>query len=789
MRKLIILPILLLAVFSAAPSIFAQQEPAKEQPAAEAPAQKLVTALEIKGNKSISTNTIASKMKTRMGDYYQETVASDDLKRLYLLGFFSDIKMDTEEYKNGVKVIVTVTERPLIEKITFAGITRLTWKDEKLKAQLKSKEGQYLDYPTLDEDIGVISKLYEKIGFSEATITYSVDTDKETNKARVQFNAVEGQKIRIKAIIIEGNKSFSAGRIRGLLKTKPAWLFNAGALKDDVLTEDIERVKAFYRKQGFSDVTAEYDTKPDGKKPYLLYITIKVEEGRKYLVGTVSVQGNKVILEKEILSKLSECIPGKVYSEEGMNQDISSVQGLYFDRGYISNRVQEATLVNSDTGRVDISYSIIENDVAYVSKIKVKGNIKTRDLVIRRELRIHPGDKFDGAKLRRSKERLQNLGYFDEVSYDTEDTDVPDKKDLVVDVKETKTGAFSFGGGYSTVDSFVGFVEVEQKNFDWKNFPYFTGGGQDLKFRASLGSLTNSFDISFTNPYVFDYPYSFGFDIYRREHKRDTDTGYGYDEKVTGGDLRLGKEISDYTRVNLTYRLDEIDISNPSDGASVDLMDEVGKNRISSLTPGLTYDSRDNVFDPHKGDLVTGSFEWAGGMLGGDKDYWKMFTRASHYFPMPWKSVIEVKGRVGLGDVYDNTDSIPIYERFFAGGASTIRGYEERTIGPYDPSTKDPLGGASMFVANVEYTYPLFSFLKVATFFDIGNVWEKMEDFGSNSDTDNNTGKLKKSFGLGVRVKTPIGPISLDYGFPLDKQPGEDDIGSGRLHFSASHGF
>jgi len=760
-------------------SVFAQQE--EQKPAPEQAPPKSVTAIEIKGNKSISTNTIVSKMKTRIGAPYQENVISDDLKRLYLLGFFSDIKIDTEDYKDGIKVIVSVIERPIIEKITFSGMRRITMREEKLREQLKSKETRYLDYPSLAEDVNTLKKMYEKIGFSEVQIDYKVEINKETNKAKVQFNIAEGKKIRIKDIYVQGNKAFSKGRILRLMKTKRAWFFNAGVLKEEVLKEDIERIKAFYRKGGFTDVAVDYEVKPDSKRPLLLYVTIKIQEGKKYLVGNITVLGNKDIAMKDILNRLKVCVPGKVFSEEALKVDVANIQGLYFDRGYISARVQEATSVNTYTGRVDIVYNIIENEIAYVNKIKIRGNIKTRDVVIRRELRIHPGDRFDGEKLRRSKERLQNLGFFEDVSYDTEETPVSDRKDLVVEVRESKTGAFSFGGGYSTVDAFVGFVEIEQKNFDWKNWPYFTGAGQDLRFRASFGTVSSGFDLSFTEPWVFDYPVSFGFDAYKRTHKRDEDVGYGYDEDVTGGDLRLGKEISEYLKTNLTYRIDRIDISDITDNATEDLRKEVGKNTISSITPDFTFDSRDNVFDPRKGDLLIGSLEWAGGPLSGDKDYWKFFGRASHYFPLPYDSNLEVRVRIGLSKPYGDSDSIPIYERFFVGGADTIRGYEERSIGPIDKVTKDPLGGESLLVGNIEYTYPIFNFLKAAAFYDIGNVWEKMGDIGSAG--------LKSGVGLGVRIKTPIGPIRLDYGIPLNKAPGEDTKSSGRFHFSASHGF
>lgn len=798
MRKISLICLVFLFVFSIALSAFAEEQssaPDSTQTVStdttqeEISAVKLVTSIEVKGNKAISTNTIVSKMKTRIGNPYQENVVSDDLKRLYLLNFFSDIKIDTEAYKEGTKVIVTVTERPIIDKITFVGINRITLKDEKLKAQLKSREGQYLDYPSLAEDVRILQKMYEKIGYSAVKIDYKLESDQEANKVKINFNVIEGGRIRIKDIIIEGNKVFTSGRILKLLKTKRAWLFNAGALKEDVLKEDLERIKAFYLRNGYIDVTVESAVKPDEKKPYLLYINIGIKEGNKYLVGNVSIEGYKDISEKEIIISLKESTPGKIFSEEAMKSDVVSIQGLYFDRGYISARVQESFSLNSSTSRVDIGYSIVENQITYVDKIKVRGNIKTKDMVIRREMRIHPGDRFDGEKLRRSKERLQNLGFFEEIGYDTEDTEVSDQKDLIVDVKETKTGSFSFGGGYSTVDALVGFVEIEQKNFDWKNWPYFTGAGQNLKVRATIGTISGGFDLSFTEPWLFDYPISFGFDAYKRTHKRDSNVGYGYDEDVTGGDIRLGKELTEYLRGDLVYRIDSIDISNVDDSSTSDLKSEAGINLISSITPSFTYDSRDNIFDTHKGNIIIGSLAFAGGPLGGDKNYWKFFGRASHYIPLPRNSALELRGRIGLADPYGETAKIPIYERFFAGGAYTIRGYEERAIGPFDPGSKDPLGGTSMLVGNIEYLYPLFGFLKVAAFYDVGNVWEKLGNIGSSRDTVNNTGGFKSSFGLGLRIKTPIGPIMLDYGIPMAKAPGEDTKSSGRFHFSVSNSF
>lgn len=741
-----------------------------------------VTEIKIQGNTSISEEVILSKIKTRVNQPYVDIVIGDDIKRLYATGYFSEVNVDTQKLEaSKIKVIFTVTEKPLIDEFKIVGGSIISKK--KIEDAIWLKKGRYLDYSQLNNDVEAIKDLYVKKGYPDIQIIPSVDVDKVSNKAKLTINIEEGLKAKIRSVEFQGNSAFKNDKLLSLMKAKPAnfFLLRSGVLKEVELEEDVERIKAFYQSQGYSDVEVESKVEPktiDGKA--YIDIIITVAEGKKYLTGDVLIEGNKVFTTQEIKKKLEKCVSGKIYSQDAMKEDVYAIQQMYFDKGYINVKIIDTVNVNPKTGLVDVKYSITENDVAYVNIVKIKGNTKTKDIVIRRELRLYPGDKFDGAKIRRSRERLQNLEFFEEVNFDSEKTDDPNKKNLIVEVKETKTGQFSLGGGYSTIDKLVGFIEVEQKNFDWKNFPYFTGDGQDLKLRAEAGSVTNNFNISFTEPWIFDYPLSFGFDAYKWTHTKDKDSGYAYYENRIGGDVRFAKNFTEYIGAGLTYRLNDIRIKDVDSTASQSLKNEEGKTVLSSMIFGMAFDNRDSAKNPTKGTYIGANVETAGGIWGGSKDFVKTQGNVKQYFPIFKVTVLELKAMVGFANEYSDTTEVPIYERFFAGGADTIRGYHERKVGPIDTTTNEPIGGESIMVANVEYTFPIFQFVKGAAFYDIGNVWKNVEDFG--------TGIFKSGIGVGLRVKTPMGPVRIDYGFPLNLEPGEEKK-TGKFHFGMGSSF
>ena len=737
---------------------------------------RTIALVRVKNNKAISAETVLSKIKTKAGGPFSQATLNDDLKRLYATEYFTDVSISVEDVE-GLVVTFVVGEKSVIGDIAFKGNRAV--RAQKLKSLMKSKANEMLNMALLAQDISDIKDFYTKKGFPMADVRYEIDVDEKLNKATVTISIDEKSRVKVSAITITGNHFIAAGKIRKALATKPAWLFNAGIFKEDLFQEDLDRIKSLYDDAGFldADVTPKMEYSDDKRR---LYITLEIKEGKQYLVGDILVKGNIVLPEKDIRAKI-RMKPGAPFSNRSLRQDVDAVKQLYYHYGYVNAGVDIERNLNLKTGNIDIIYTIDARELVYVGKIDVRGNTKTKDIVIRRELRIYPGEKFDGDKIRRSKERLYNLGFFEDISFDMEPTSRPQTEDLVVNVKESKTGEFSFGGGYSSIDKLLGFVDVTQRNFDIMNFPSFTGAGQSLSIRAEVGFTSANYNLSWTEPWIFGYPLAFGFDIYRTSHEKRTDIGWAYDEQRTGGDLRLAKELTDHLAGDVMYKFEEVRIGDVVDNASADLRAEEGTNNISSMLFQLTQDTRDNIYNPTRGYVVTGSIEDAGGVFAGDKDFVKGTGTALYYHTFFEKFVLELKARAGLANAYGDSDEVPIYERFYAGGANTIRGYRERRVGPRDPGSDEPIGGEAIVVGNVEFTFPLYEkMLKGAVFYDVGNVWRRAEDFAFGGD-------YKYGLGVGLRVKTPIGPVSLDYGWPLVDN--FDDDKKGEFYFKMSRGF
>jgi len=735
-----------------------------------------VALIKIVGNKTVSQETIALRIKVRVGQIYNENVVNEDVRNLYSSGFFEMVTAEKEKSATGVTVTFKVKEKPLVKRLVFEGNKAVSAKKISDEISMVIKEGGFVDENRLKDASGKIKDLYVKRGYPRAKVEYKVTTIVEEGKVEVKFTIDEKKVEKVRDIVIRGNKFVSRDKIRKIIKTKPAWLLNAGIYKEEILPEDEKIIVDYYKANGYSDVivSAKGVYKAKG-----VYVEVEITEGPRYYVGTVKIEGNDKVDAGE-LKKVLSAKKGSVYSEQLAYDNGSRLREAYMEKGYIFCQISHAPHVNADTKKVDLTYSIVENNVAYIDKIRVENNYKTRDNVVRREMRIFPGERFDGKKVRRSKERLERLGYFEEVRFGTEAAAAPDQVDLIADVKEAKTGTLSFGGGYSSIDKFTGFIELRQQNFDYRNLQTFTGGGQDISVAANVGSVSDQYGFSFTNPWIFDKPISFGFDAYKRDHQPDSLTGYDYKESVTGGALRLGREFNDYFRVDGAYKYDSLRISDVSDTASLRIKEQEGRMDLSSVQLGFSADSRDSIKAPHRGGYFSNMVQLTGYCLGGDRTFLKDTLTASLFVPVMERLTTEFRARYGIANAFDHSDVIPLYERFFVGGATTVRGYRERRLGPVDPLSNDPLGGECMFVANLEMVYKMVDFISPVIFYDAGNAWANSGGLFSS--------RLYTSAGVGCRLNTPIGPISLDYGWPFQLEPGRSKK-TGRFHFNVSQGF
>ncbi|MBI3331001.1 MAG: outer membrane protein assembly factor BamA [Candidatus Omnitrophica bacterium] len=740
-----------------------------------------VVAVEVRGAKTVAHETILARVQTKPGSSYQNAIVSEDIRRLFALGYFTDVRADVEPVPEGLRLVFIVTEKPTVAAIELEG-NRALGKPRVLDL-FGVQKGELYDPRKVKEGIDQLKAEYARRGFSQSEVVSRVQVDEAANAATIHLLVDEGPRMRIAGVLVEGNQAFPDRRIRKLLKTKRRRWFRAGVYNEQVLEEDLERVRAFYRKHGYQDVAVTQDVYRDtaGRG---LYVHLKVTEGLQHRVGAVALAGAVLFPEREIRQVVT-LKPGAVYSQEALQEDLRLIKQYYGDRGYIHTQVAPEPRLDEATKRVDLTYRIAENEVVSINRVEVRGNLRTKDVVVRREIRAYPGERFDGAKIRKSIDRLYNLGFFEEVSVETEPTATPDREDLVVKVKEAKTGSFSFGGGFSSVDRLVGLVELEQRNFDWRNVPTFTGAGQDLRFRVEVGTVRRFFDLSFTEPWIFGHPVSFGIDAYNRTRLRSRNLGLAFEEEQRGAGVRLGREFLDDLRGTASYQLYRTEISDVVNEASADLKAEQGRNTISVGGLGISWDGRDNRFDPTRGLFLFSSVDLAGGLFGADKDFYRLEAGGSYYLPHWDRLVFESRLRAGLVDAYSGTSEVPIFERFFGGGSGTVRGFEERRVGPRDPASNDPIGGEALLVGTLEEVVTLLKdergrpILRGSVFLDVGNVWRRVADFGES---------YKAGAGVGARVNTPIGPLRLDVGVPVsDLDPGEKR--KPKVHFNISRSF
>jgi outer membrane protein insertion porin family len=744
----------------------------------------------VTGNQRVEAEAIRVRLSMQPGSVFSEQAVDADVRALYKMGFFSDVEAFLDHTGGQWVLTYHVTERPFVKDVKIEGNKKID--TEELEGALRVRPNTIFDPEKARKGIEEAKKLYEKKGYLDAVIDYET-TPVGEDEVEVTFKVDEKQPIRIEKIVFEGNRAFSDRQLKKILATKERWflsfLTGAGNLDREVLQTDTERLTAFYYEHGYIDVRVDDPVIERVKDA--LKVTFKIDEGEVYDFGKIEMTG-EVLPNLDMKHVHLHAESGETFRPSKLREDINLLTEAYGDRGYAFVNVTPQTAIDPSSRTVDVRYKVNRGPEVYIDRIEISGNVKTRDKVIRRELELQEQKRFSGSKLRRSQQRLKRLGFFEDVNITTRKADREDRLDVIVDVKEGSTGAFSAGAGVSSGESFLFNVRLSEINL--------FGRGQRIVFNADFGSIRRNISLSFTEPYFLDTNLSLGVDAYNWQLIFDEFTRGG-----TGGSIRTlypftalgwnqlwGASLVD-TRFGLDYRIEQSDISDVDATAASVIRAEQGKSLTSSITPRIYRDTRNSPFDPTNGSLQDFSIELAG--LGGDSKFVKFESRTRWYRPI-WKSprlgefTFSSGWTFGYGLGYGGQRELPLFERYFPGGINSVRGYSVRSLGPRVPVfsqnkgpndqcplgdnlcgqliRRDVIGGSHQLIFNNEIIFPIVQSLglKGVVFFDAGQAFSAAQGIQFSD--------MRTAAGFGLRWLSPIGPLRIEIGFPLNPRVGDD---------------
>jgi outer membrane protein insertion porin family len=705
--------------------------------------RKQVLTVDVAGNQRIEIDAIKRVVKTQPGDIYNLKSLSEDLKAIYAMGYFDDIRVEAEALPDGNKVTFKVKEKPTVRSVRVSG-NRWVFDNEEIMEVITAKRGSILNINVIQNDMSRIEDLYKEKNYHNVNVDYKI-FERKDNQADLEFIIEEGDKFKIEKIVFEGNKAFT------------------DKIDEDNLEQDVARLKAFYHNSGY--IEAQVGEPQVEFKKSEIFITIKIDEGEPFKVGKVTFAGDLILAEEELLRKI-KITQEELYNREVLRTDVLALTDLYSDEGYAFADVAPMIKRIPEELRVDITFNIEKGKPVYYEEIIISGNTKTRDKVIRRQLRVYEQELTSATRLKRSITNLQRLDYFEDVKVDTSKGSDADKMVLKIDVIEKSTGAFSFGAGYGNVESLFGTAQVSERNL--------FGRGQTLSLQGILGSKTQKIILSFTEPYIYDIPLTGTIKVYDWVYDYDD-----YQKDTIGGSISFGYPVFDYTRFFVSYLYDLTDIKNIDNAASDSIKDLKGKNVKSSISSNLKYDSRNRRFLATKGALNSFLFEFAG--LGGDIGFTKYIAETGWYFPLVWDLVGVAHAKAGyVADI--KKKKLPDYEKFYMGGIGSLRGFEREDLAPRDADGAS-VGGDGFVQFNFELVFPLLKDLGVhgLVFFDTGKVYKERDDI------EFNPADLRQSAGGGIRWLSPMGPLDIEYGYILDQK--DSDHGPGQFEFSMASSF
>jgi outer membrane protein insertion porin family len=732
------------------------------------------------GAANVDEQVIRANMQVHEGSPFDEAMIDRDIRSLYKTGLFEYIEVKRESEADGstVDLVVEVTPKYRVLSVRYDGNKKVTW--HTLEKQVKTKNGATLDERQVKEDSEKLHDYYEKHGYNQATVTYEIKRDRNTGLGTVIFKIHEGNKVHISDVRFIGNQHIAARKLRGQMETRRyhwlySWLTGSGRMKEDQFQDDLDKLRDYYRDQGYLDVDIPQEKVIfDYPSSNRLVITIQVSEGRQYHIGSISFSGNK-IYPSRILRLALRQKPGMVFSPSKLDKDVETMEDFYGRDGYLETRVRLVRKPNISTGNIDIEYQIEESEKFYVESIKVEGNAKTKSPVILRELLLGPGDVFDTVRMKISKQRLDNTRFFDDVNVTPESTNIPQRRDLKVSVKEARTGQLEFGAGFNSLEKASVYVQLSQSNFDLSNsHSLFQGAGQKFRIRLEVGTEFNDAVISFEEPWLFQRQLDLGFELFRTSS--DYQSSF-YDEVDTGIEVYLRKRLFELVDAQLSYTYDIININNVAPDASPIIQSFAGSTKESKVGLQFVRDTRDKNINTTNGNRVEFDTTLASSALGGNVDYYSLEFRGAQFYPVfeAQTQVLSVIMHGGIIQNYGDTKVVPYFDRFFLGGPYTLRGFEYRAVGPKD-NNEEPIGGKSYGMLSLEYSVEVVNPIRVAFFYDGGFVNKGSFDF--------NPGSYNDDFGFGIRMSVLGAPLSLDYGIPIrgdinNKQGGQFNFSFG----------
>lgn len=711
------------------------------------------------GTANVSEEIVRANMQVKEGGELDDAMIDRDIRALYRTGLFEFIEVKRESVGDGVfNLVVEVTPKFRVLAVRFEGNKKV--KASRLEKEVKTRPNTSLDERQVKEDSEKLRDYYQKAGYNQVSVNYTIERDRTSGFGTVIFNIREGHKVKIADIRFVGNEHIKARRLRKEMETKKWWMFSwltgNGRFKDDQFEDDLDKLRDFYREDGFLDVEIpQEEITFDYPTPSKLVITIHVHEGRQYKIGDIEITGSK-IYPAGLLKRLLRQRPGMVFQPSKLDKDVEHMEDFYGTGGYLDTRVHLIRKPNINTGNIDIEYHVRESEKYNVESINIEGNTKTKSIVILRELVLGPGDVFDTVRMKISKLRLENTRFFDDVQLSPQETNIPGRRNLRVAVREARTGNLTFGAGYSSVERATVFAELSQGNFDLFNRrSFFQGDGQKFRLRLQLGALSSEALLSFEEPWLFQRQLAVGFSIYRSSS--DYASQY-YTQIATGGQVYLRKRLFELVDGRLSYTYEVVDITNV-DAAVADLI-PAGKNTVSRVGFQLVRDTRDKIISTTAGNRVELSTEVAGGPFGGNIDYYKIEFRGAQFYPLfdLQTQVLSLIARTGVIDNYGNSTDVPYYNKFYLGGPSTLRGFEYNDVSPRD-ALGYLLGGKTYGMFSAEYSLDIVSPIRFAIFYDAGFVNTAAYDF--------NPVGLHDDFGFGIQLFVAGAPLRLDYAIPL----------------------